>query len=218
MSQENGVGARLKRGYSYDRLASEYAEVGLAEPVSWKRGGISRADLKVREDRVAAHLYDIFGAHPDWPSIYNDERGGIAASPPDDAGATCEPQMAKAAAGFFTEEPAALHDLVPLHDGRPVWRPKSQIIIREVCEWAGVSKADLMSYRRTSHISRARQVAMWRIYHESKLSLPAVGRIMGGRDHTTVLYAERKIASLLKDGSLELPKGWGACRAMEAAE
>lgn len=72
-------------------------------------------------------------------------------------------------------------------------------IIRQVSEASGVSIIDLLSTRRTTGIVRPRQFAMYRAKKETTLSLPALGRLFGGRDHTTVLHAVRKIETLMAE-------------------
>ena len=65
-----------------------------------------------------------------------------------------------------------------------------------------VSKADLLSSRRTRTIVRPRQIAMYLAKVLTPRSLPEIGRRFGGRDHTTVLHAVRKIEGLIGDKTL----------------
>lgn len=67
-------------------------------------------------------------------------------------------------------------------------------ICREVCERYGVTMELLMSHRRDNGVVSARQEAMWRARHETALSFPEIGRLMGGKDHTTVIYGVRRHA------------------------
>ncbi len=60
-----------------------------------------------------------------------------------------------------------------------------------------VSRADLLSSRRTANVVRPRQVAMYLAKTLTLRSLPEIGRRFGGRDHTTVLHAVRKIENLV---------------------
>ncbi len=60
-----------------------------------------------------------------------------------------------------------------------------------------VSKQDLLSNRRTRTIVKPRQVAMYLAKMMTPRSLPEIGRRFGGRDHTTVLHAVRKIEDLV---------------------
>jgi chromosomal replication initiator protein len=60
-----------------------------------------------------------------------------------------------------------------------------------------VSKQDLLSNRRTRTIVKPLQVAMYLAKMLTPRSLPEIGRRFGGRDHTTVLHAVRKIEDLV---------------------
>ncbi len=65
-----------------------------------------------------------------------------------------------------------------------------------VADHYGVRVADLKSKRRTAAISKPRQVAMYLCRTLTSHSLPEIGRLFGGRDHTTVLHGCRKIGDL----------------------
>ncbi len=71
-------------------------------------------------------------------------------------------------------------------------------IQRTVAEYFNLRVADLMSKKRTRTIVRPRQIAMVLAKEYTSLSLPQIGDRFGGRDHTTVLHACRKIAELLQ--------------------
>jgi chromosomal replication initiator protein len=64
-----------------------------------------------------------------------------------------------------------------------------------------VSRADLLSSRRTANVVRPRQIAMYLAKTLTLRSLPEIGRRFGGRDHTTVLHAVRKIETLAGNDS-----------------
>ncbi|MBZ0164594.1 MAG: hypothetical protein K8H74_18010 [Notoacmeibacter sp.] len=67
----------------------------------------------------------------------------------------------------------------------------------------GFTVADIESERRTRALVRARQMAMFVSKRLTPKSLPQIGRAFGGRDHTTVLHAVRKIdAELSRDPAL----------------
>jgi chromosomal replication initiator protein len=67
-----------------------------------------------------------------------------------------------------------------------------------VSEHFGLKQADLLSERRTRAIARPRQVAMWLCKQHTTRSYPDIGRRFGGRDHTTVLHAVKKVEELLQ--------------------
>ncbi|QIB32655.1 helix-turn-helix domain-containing protein [Ancylobacter pratisalsi] len=68
---------------------------------------------------------------------------------------------------------------------------------RAVIRHYRVSHEDLLSQRRTANVVRPRQVAMYLTKEMTLRSLPEIGRLFGGRDHTTVLHAVRKVAGLV---------------------
>lgn len=86
----------------------------------------------------------------------------------------------------------SLKDLLALQD-RQVSIDNIQ---KTVAEYYKLKVADLMSKRRTRSVARPRQVAMALAKELTNHSLPEIGDRFGGRDHTTVLHACRKVAEL----------------------
>lgn len=83
-------------------------------------------------------------------------------------------------------------------------RVKIEDIQRATALQFGLTKTDLLSQRRTKQIVGPRQIAMYLSKVMTVRSLPDIGRRFGGRDHTTVLHAVRKIEKLLEsDPSLQ---------------
>lgn len=78
-------------------------------------------------------------------------------------------------------------------------RVRIEDIQKVVARQFNVSKNDLLSNRRTRVIVRPRQIAMYLAKVMTPRSLPEIGRRFGGRDHTTVLHAVRKIESMTSD-------------------
>jgi len=72
-------------------------------------------------------------------------------------------------------------------------------IQRAVCEVFSVTPTDMVSKRRARVIARPRQVAMYLCKKLTKRSLPDIGRRFGGRDHTTVMHAVKRIDQLRAD-------------------
>jgi chromosomal replication initiator protein len=102
----------------------------------------------------------------------------------------------------FTRQPVTLisaeitlRDLVGAREPR---RVRIEDIQRVVSRHYNVSKADLLSARRTRTIVRPRQIAMYLAKVLTPRSLPEIGRRFGGRDHTTVLHAVRKIEGMIE--------------------
>jgi chromosomal replication initiator protein len=77
------------------------------------------------------------------------------------------------------------------------------LIQKTVADYFKMKVADMFSKRRPSNIAVPRQIAMYIAKEMTQKSLPEIGEIFGGRDHTTVLHAVRKIGQLrLKDAEL----------------
>ncbi len=87
-----------------------------------------------------------------------------------------------------------MRDLIRPNDQK---RVKIEDIQRVVARHYNVSRGDLLSARRTANVVRPRQVAMYLAKTMTLRSLPEIGRRFGGRDHTTVLHAVRKIEGLI---------------------
>lgn len=73
-------------------------------------------------------------------------------------------------------------------------------IAHEVCKKRNVSMLDLMSHRKPIPVALARHEFCWRARHQTEFSLPAIGRFLGGRDHTTILHSIKKYQSLVDSG------------------
>jgi chromosomal replication initiator protein len=87
----------------------------------------------------------------------------------------------------------AIKDLLRVREPKKV---KIEDIQRLVASHYNVSKSDILSSRRTATVVRPRQIAMYLAKSLTPRSLPEIGRRFGGRDHTTVLHAVRKIETL----------------------
>jgi chromosomal replication initiator protein len=95
---------------------------------------------------------------------------------------------------------AAIRDLIRTREPK---RVKIEDIQKLVASHYNVSRADILSSRRTANVVRPRQIAMYLAKTLTLRSLPEIGRRFGGRDHTTVLHAVRKIEDLAgRDGML----------------
>lgn len=87
----------------------------------------------------------------------------------------------------------ALADLLP--------KPSSiepEQVMSQVAGAFGVTVENLMGTDRRQEIVLPRQIAMYLLREEANYSLPKIGEAMGGRDHTTVLYACQKVTDLLE--------------------
>lgn len=100
--------------------------------------------------------------------------------------------LSEAPLGIETAE-LAIRDLIRPSEPR---RVKIEDIQKLVASHFNVSRADILSSRRTANVVRPRQIAMYLSKTLTLRSLPEIGRRFGGRDHTTVLHAVRKIETL----------------------
>lgn len=71
-------------------------------------------------------------------------------------------------------------------------------IVQRVAEAFGVTVERVLGRDRSKSIALPRQVAMYLLREEANVSLPQIGEALGGRDHTTVMYACEKVADLLE--------------------
>lgn len=102
----------------------------------------------------------------------------------------------------LTEQPITLDlaqeqlaDLIPTPSGRP---PTAAEIIAVVAASYGVSLTEMAGPSRREPLVTARQIAMYLIRTLTDLSLPKIGKQLGGRDHSTVLHGVNKIIRLVK--------------------
>jgi chromosomal replication initiator protein len=137
-------------------------------------------------------------------------------------GASARPEVLQFLADRFTESvrelEGALNTLVArvgegvsrltLDEAQAILRPhlrggEKRITIDDIqkatSEHFGLKQVDLISERRNRSIARPRQAAMWLAKQLTTRSLPDIGRRFGGRDHTTVLHAVRRIEALRAD-------------------
>jgi chromosomal replication initiator protein len=93
----------------------------------------------------------------------------------------------------------AIRDLVRSREPK---RVKIEDIQKLVASHYNVTRADILSSRRTANVVLPRQIAMFLSKTLTMRSLPEIGRRFGGRDHTTVLHAVRKIDALARKDTM----------------
>ena len=91
---------------------------------------------------------------------------------------------------------AVLKDLIPDQVGPEI---TAAVIMNEASGYFGISIDDLIGSSRSRTLVTARQIAMYLCRELTDLSLPAIGQSFGGRDHTTVMHADRKIRGLMAE-------------------
>jgi len=87
-----------------------------------------------------------------------------------------------------------LKDLIPNEQGSQI---TSATIMAQTAAYFGLSIEDLCGSSRSRVLVTARQIAMYLCRELTDLSLPKIGQQFGGRDHTTVMHADRKIRELM---------------------
>lgn len=87
----------------------------------------------------------------------------------------------------------ALADLMP--ESKDV---EPEQVLEAVAEEFDISREDLISRSRAHRVALPRQVAMYLLREENDISLPKIGDMLGGRDHTTVMYGCDKITDLME--------------------
>ncbi len=166
-------------------------------------GGLDEAlRVKILEARIAAAKL----AHPNFdvpPAVTAYVAAAVQTNGRDLDGAVnrllAHASLNGAPLGVETAE-LAIRDLVRMHEPK---RVKIEDIQKLVATHFNVSRADILSSRRTANVVRPRQIAMYLSKALTLRSLPEIGRRFGGRDHTTVLHAVRKIDGLAaKDTAL----------------
>jgi chromosomal replication initiator protein len=186
-----------------DRLPSELES--LDERVRSRLAGglvveIGALDEELRLKILTARLSALAGIHPNFqvsPDVASFVARSVATNGRDLDGAanrllahttlTGQPLSVEAAE-------AAIRDLVRLREPK---RVRIEDIQKLVAARYNVSRADILSERRTAAVVKPRQIAMYLSKALTLRSLPEIGRRFGGRDHTTVLHAVRKIEKAL---------------------
>jgi chromosomal replication initiator protein len=88
---------------------------------------------------------------------------------------------------------AALADMLPQ---RRELDPER--VVEAVAQVFGVSVSELRERNRARQVALPRQVAMYLLREEAQISLPQIGEVLGGRDHTTVMYGCDKVADMIE--------------------
>jgi len=89
-----------------------------------------------------------------------------------------------------------LKDLIPKEGGSEITGPT---IMAQTASYFSLSVDDLCGTSRSRVLVNARQIAMYLCREMTELSLPKIGQAFGGRDHTTVMHADRKIRQLMAE-------------------
>ena len=94
-----------------------------------------------------------------------------------------------------------------IDDAREVFKDQEEVqkeqispndIINKVCDYYGISHADITGKKKSKDIVEPRMIAIYLIVELLDMPLIAVGKLFGGRDHTTIIHARDKITDQLK--------------------
>jgi len=101
----------------------------------------------------------------------------------------------------LTKNPLAFHTAVEtiVKRGRVARKTSIEDIQRKIADFYKLDPREFQSQQRSRRVARPRQVAMFLAREITMRSLPEIGRRFGGRDHTTVLHACRRIAALCEE-------------------
>ncbi|WP_169543710.1 chromosomal replication initiator protein DnaA [Sneathiella aquimaris] len=187
-------------------------------------GDRSPTDLEGMEERMRSRLG--WGLVADIHPTDYELRLGILQSKVEQASISIEPRILEFLAHRITsnvrELEGALNRVLAYSDlvGRDVTLESTQEVLRDllrandrritieeiqkrVAEHFNIRMSDMHSARRARAVARPRQVAMYLAKQLTSRSLPEIGRKFGGRDHTTVMHAVRKIDEL-REGDVSL--------------
>jgi chromosomal replication initiator protein len=89
-----------------------------------------------------------------------------------------------------------LKDLIPEEGGPEI---TATTIMAQTATYFSLTLDDLCGSSRSRVLVNARQIAMYLCRELTELSLPKIGQTFGGRDHTTVMHADRKIRHLMAE-------------------
>lgn len=165
---------------------------------------IGQLDEELRGRILAARIEAVKAAHPSFevsPAVIEFVASAIATNGRDLDGAVnrllAHTTLTGSTITVETAE-ASIRDLVRQREPK---RVKIEDIQKLVASRYNVSRSDILSERRTAAVVKPRQIAMYLAKVLTLRSLPEIGRRFGGRDHTTVLHAVRKIEKLIGDDS-----------------
>ena len=166
---------------------------------------IGSLDEQLRASILSARLAAVRLAHPSFevsPAVATYVARAITANGRDLEGAVnrllAHATLTGTAVTMETAE-TAIRDLVKNREPK---RIKIEDIQKLVASRYNVSRSDILSERRTAAVVKPRQIAMYLSKVLTLRSLPEIGRRFGGRDHTTVLHAVRKIEKLIGEDTV----------------
>ena len=180
-SLDERVRSRLKGGVTLEMKTPDYETRKEILNIRYKQAKVEQPNLNIPEDILHYVARQVSSSGRDIEGAFNQL---LIQHQFSDSGMSLE------------ELDKILSHLIKSADTK---RVRIEDIQKIVARQFNVSKNDLLSNRRTRVIVRPRQIAMYLAKVMTPRSLPEIGRRFGGRDHTTVLHAVRKIESMTSD-------------------
>jgi chromosomal replication initiator protein len=179
-----------------DRMRDEI-QGGVTVHMELPERNLRREIVRAKADAVAAAVPEgEFEFEEEWVDLLADR---LPASGRALYGAVRNVYVGTVLAGKPVDK-AAVEKAIQLQLGGTSSRPPKIDTIKDVTAKAyGVTKHDLESACRKRQYAQPRQYAMYLSRHLTKCSYPQIGRMFGDRDHTTVLFAYRKVSGIVKD-------------------
>lgn len=96
---------------------------------------------------------------------------------------------------IYNKEPGLkeVKNILTTYLNNPYKKTSPQTVLKNVADFYNISATDLVKRSRKKEVVKPRQVAMFLLREETKLSFPEIGQKLGGRDHSTVIHACEKI-------------------------
>ena len=96
---------------------------------------------------------------------------------------------------IYNKEPGLkeVKNILATYLNNPYRKTSPQVILKSVADFYNISNTDLIKRSRKKEVVKPRQIAMFLLREETRLSFPEIGEKLGGRDHSTVIHACEKI-------------------------
>ena len=174
---EERLRSRFEWGLTVDMQAPDYeTRLAILQTKAEKEGRVVASDiLETIAKTIQTNIRELEGA---WNRV-------LAFS--DLTGKQLTLQMAQNALADYAPQPSTL---------------TPDYVVDVVADYFGVEAAKLSGRSRTREVALPRQVAMYLLREDSGISLPRIGQELGGRDHTTVMYACDKVADMMESDDM----------------
>ena len=169
---EERLRSRFEWGLTVDMQAPDYeTRLAILQSKAEKEGRVVQTEImELIAKTIQSNIRELEGA---WNRV-------LAFS--DLTGKQLTLQMAQNALADYAPQPSSL---------------TPDVVVDVVADYFGIDPEKLSGRSRAREVALPRQVAMYLLREDSGISLPRIGKELGGRDHTTVMYACDKVAELI---------------------